>query len=235
MSETKFLIDAATAARVRDWARARMDPDPNGLGPRGDQYRTTSLYFDTASRDVLHRRGSFGRSKYRVRRYDGADLAFLERKLRTSSLLQKRRTVVPLAEIARIGRLDAAWPGFWFDRRLALRRLRPVCQVSYSRIARVALLPAGPVRLTLDGDVRACASTSLEFDGVQGCPILGGRMVLELKYPLAFPTLFKELIQDFRPTPARASKYRAAARELDLAGDLRAAATATEAAGATYA
>ena len=67
--EIKFLLDPATAAGVADWARANLAPDPNGTGAWGDEYLTTSLYFDNASYDVFHRRGSFGRSKYRIRRY----------------------------------------------------------------------------------------------------------------------------------------------------------------------
>src|SRR5258705_13847320 len=106
MSEYKFVIDPATGVRICDWARARMERDPNGEGPFGDQYRTTSLYFDTADHDVFFRRDSLGRSKYRVRRYDGQGFVFLERKLRTASLLRKRRTQVPLEDLARIGSLD---------------------------------------------------------------------------------------------------------------------------------
>jgi hypothetical protein len=211
-----------------------MERDPHGLGPSGDQYRTTSLYLDTDERDVFHRRGSYGRSKYRVRRYDGEDVVFLERKLRTPALLQKRRTALALSDLARIGQLDPASPGFWFDERLALRRLRPVCQVSYSRIARIAPQAGGHVRLTLDSDVRAVATPRLAFSAVAGDAILPGRLVLELKYPVAFPALFKELVQEFRLTPARASKYRTAARELGLIGEVEAA-VALEAAGATYA
>jgi hypothetical protein len=36
---------------------------------------------------VFHRRGSFGRSKYRIRRYGEAQVGFLERKLKTRGLL----------------------------------------------------------------------------------------------------------------------------------------------------
>ena len=78
-SEIKFLVDPGTGSRIRDWARARLQPDPYGEGPFGDEYRTTSLYFDTPEFDVFRRRGSYGRSKYRIRRYDGEAGAFLER------------------------------------------------------------------------------------------------------------------------------------------------------------
>src|SRR6266705_2729617 len=81
--EMKFLLSPGLADDVLDWARARLDRDPHGGGPHGDTYQTTSLYFDTREFDVFHRRGSFGRSKYRIRRYGSADFIFLERKLKT--------------------------------------------------------------------------------------------------------------------------------------------------------
>ena len=80
--EIKALIPVERAREVRAWARARMQRDPNAESGAGDVYRITSLYYDTDGFDVFHRRGSFGRSKYRVRRYDASQRVFLERKLR---------------------------------------------------------------------------------------------------------------------------------------------------------
>src|SRR6266446_3953338 len=95
-SEIKFLIEPTTGSRIRDWARERLDPDPHGSGAFGDEYRTTSVYFDTDRFDVFHRRGSFGRSKYRVRRYGQGSFVFLERKFTKPGLVAKRRTRVAL-------------------------------------------------------------------------------------------------------------------------------------------
>jgi len=235
MSEIKFLLDPATAARICDWARTRLERDPYGGGPFGDEYRTTSLYFDTGDRDVFHRRDSYGRSKYRIRRYDDQDIVFLERKLRTSAFLTKRRTAVPLDDLARIEHPGSAWNGSWFDQRLTLRGLRPVCQVSYNRLARISALPSDPLRLTLDTDVRALAAARVGFNASQGCAICENQVVLELKYPVGFPAMFKELVQEFRLTPARASKYRTAVSALGLIPEVTAAVVAIEARGAIYA
>ena len=87
--EIKFLIDPARAAEIRDWACAQLNPDPYAAS--GDTYRTTTLYFDTPEFAVYQRRGSYGRSKYRVRRYGASDDVFLERKLRTNALVSKDR------------------------------------------------------------------------------------------------------------------------------------------------
>src|SRR5437899_9692609 len=90
-SESKFQVPQHVAHEVLEWARGRMSPDPNGSGDMNDGYQITSLYFDTEQFDVFARKGSFGRTKYRVRRYGPSDIVFLERKLKTGGLVTKRR------------------------------------------------------------------------------------------------------------------------------------------------
>src|SRR5438128_22149 len=116
-SEIKFLVDASTAQRIRDWARLHLSCDPNGGGPFSDQYRTTSLYLDTPQLDVFHRRGSFGRAKYRIRRYGDEEVLFLERKMKTRGLLHKRRTTIDLDGLDSLSTAPARdWRGYWFHR-----------------------------------------------------------------------------------------------------------------------
>ncbi len=209
-SEIKFAVAADLGERVRDWARANLEPDPYGGGPFNDQYHTASLYFDTSAGDVFHRRGSFGRSKYRVRRYGAADFVFVERKLRKPGILVKRRTIVPLDSIERLsGSLaDPDWPGDWFHRRLLLRQIKPVAELSYNRVARFARTADGPARLTLDDDLRAVAVNAPRFSGVEGQLVVPGQMILELKYRLHPPAIFKRLVEEFALEPQRVSKYR---------------------------
>jgi hypothetical protein len=209
-SEVKFIIDQPTGAAIRDWVRAQMEPDPHGSGSFSDEYRTTSLYFDTDDGDVFHQRGSFGRSKYRVRRYGALPYVFLERKLRKPGILVKRRTTVDIADLPRLSdRLpDSGWHGDWFHRRVLLRHIHPVCQLSYSRIARFARTIEGPVRLTLDSHVRVAPAGEARFSEDQGRLVLADRMVLELKYRQHVPAIFKELVATFALEPRRASKYR---------------------------
>ena len=95
--EIMFLITPSLAEQIRGWARTHLVPDPNAQGAHGDSYRITSLYFDTEQMDVFHRRGSYGRGKYRIRRYGQCEVSFLERKLRTRNQLTKRRSMVELA------------------------------------------------------------------------------------------------------------------------------------------
>jgi len=218
-SEVKFLVDPISAHRIRDWARQRLSPDPYAGGDSRDEYRTTSLYFDTRDLDVFHRRGSFGRAKYRVRRYGDAQTVFLERKLRTSALLAKWRTQIALDELPRVSdSSDVAWAGRWFHNRLAARKLTPTCQVTYERTARVGGSDNGPIRLTLDRNVRVLPATGLEFRAARSQPVLDYRLILELKFRGTLPALFKELVEQFHLTPQAVSKYRLALDVLSRQG-----------------
>ncbi len=164
-SEIKFVIDPAMAPAIRAWAREHLKADPHGAGPFGDEYETASLYFDTPALDVFHRRGSYGRAKYRVRRYGTSDVVFLERKLRKPGILIKRRTIASIGSLPLLQspEVQIGWDGEWFHRRLQLRKLEPSCQVSYHRMARVLACPDGIARLTLDSDLKAAAIESASF------------------------------------------------------------------------
>jgi hypothetical protein len=217
-SEIKFRVSPLLAGQIRDWARARLVPDPHAGGEAGDGYHITSLYFDTAQFDVFHRRGSFGRSKLRIRRYGHSEIAFLERKLRTRGMLAKRRSIARLDELERLA--DAApersWTGYWFQRRLQMRGLAPVCQISYDRVARVAMTHYGPIRLTLDDNLRALPVAGLGFSDQEGAPILEKQIILELKFRYEMPVLFKNLAEEFALDSQPFSKYRLAAAALEL-------------------
>jgi hypothetical protein len=232
-TEVKFVVEAGAGARIREWVRANLEPDPYGGGPFKDEYHTTSLYFDTSSGDVFHRRGSFGRSKYRVRRYGAASFVFLERKLRKPGILVKRRTTVALETIDRLSgsKADPEWPGDWFHRRLLLRQITPVCEVSYSRTARFARTADGPVRLTLDKDVRVLPAAAPRFSGQDGQLVVPEQMILELKYRQHVPAIFKRLVEEFGLASQRASKYRLGMTAL---GETRFALATTATGNASY-
>ena len=208
-SEIKFVLDAAHGEQVRAWARRHLEPDPHGSGPWSDDYLTTTLYLDTPDYDVFFRRGSNGRAKYRIRRYGSSDTVFLERKLRTAKALIKRRTLVPMADIARLAHGHAPeWEGSWLQRRMAARQLRPMCQISYHRMARGLGTATGPIRLTVDESLLVGPIETLRFGEPPATPFFGGRVIVEMKYRAALPHLFKSLIEELKIAPARVSKYR---------------------------
>ena len=217
-SEIKFLVSPALGDQIRDWARGRLAPDPNAMGESSDAYRIRSLYFDTERFDVFHRKGSFGRSKYRVRRYGESEVAFVERKLKTRGLLSKRRAIVKLDELEHLAGAQPkrGWAGYWFHRRLLARSLEARCQISYHRTARVAMTKHGPIRLTLDEKLRALPAADLWFREHDGIRLLENQIILELKFRCEIPVLFKYLVEEFALNPQPVSKYRLAATALGL-------------------
>jgi hypothetical protein len=217
-AELKFVVPAAVGTQVRIWSRANLAADPNGAGEHQDEYFIHSIYFDTPDFDVYHRRGSYGRSKFRIRRYGDAETIFLERKLRTNGMLTKRRSTVRLTDLDKLlAQVSDAWIGAWYHRRLQLRKLQPVCQIGYHRTARVMMSSTGPVRLTLDEQIRATPVNTIGFlNGGGSTPLLNGQTIVELKYRVEVPPVFKLLMEEFALAPAKMSKYRLAAGELGL-------------------
>jgi hypothetical protein len=215
--EIKFLIDPARAEGIREWARRRFMPDPHAGGPAGDSYRISSLYFDTEDYRVVRRIGSFGRAKFRIRRYDAGSIVFLERKLRSRKMLTKRRTVVPMEDLECLpcGAPDGTWAGRWFARRLAARELHPVCQIAYNRTARVTESPHGVVRLTLDEGLTAARADEYRFREIPDGPDLtAGKVIVEMKFRREMPVALKLLVEEFGLVRTAVSKYRLAAAAL---------------------
>ena len=222
VSELKFRLTAQQADEIRAWARHELAPDPLAQLDSDDCYRTSSLYFDTADFDVLRRRGSYARSKYRVRRYGVTADLFLERKLKHEGTVRKWRTIVPAEDLQRLADCTPTWTGGWFGRRIHARALRPVCEISYRRLARVGLSELGqPVRLTLDDQLHAVRADQLAFaaPGSAG-PLPQIAAILELKYRQQMPAVFTRLIDEFRLVPNPVSKYRSAAVVLGYGAQL---------------
>ena len=218
-AEVKFLISRPLAEQIREWARARLSPDPNAAGAMQDTYRISSLYFDTEKFDVFRRTGSFGRSKYRIRRYGASDTIFLERKLKTRGMVSKRRTLVPMEDLSRLAdqEPERGWLGFWYHRRLSAREVRPVCQIAYERTARVLMTQHGPIRLTLDENIRTVATERLKFqDASEGMLLAPNHVILELKFRQGLPSLFEVLTNEFSLVAQPVSKYRHAVAALGL-------------------
>lgn len=219
--EIKFIINASLAEPMLSWMRANLQADDHGTGPFLDEYATSSLYFENDAFDVFHRRGSFGRAKYRIRRYGLSPKMFLERKFRTDRLLSKRRTTVPVAEFdeleANVPKQD--WAGYWFHRRLLRRRLQPLVQVSYVRTARTFMSTHGPVRMTMDFDLRVLPLPDRAFLPGLGLPLLEGKHIIEVKYCDVLPALFRQLVEQFSLQQQPMSKFRAGLSLLGLSPD----------------
>jgi hypothetical protein len=208
--ELKFLLRGAQTADVIAWARQHLTPDPHAH-PATGSYLIHSLYFDTDGLHIYHRRGSYQRCKYRIRRYGDETLVYLERKLKIGDRVRKRRIAISQAELACLaqGKTMEDWPGRWFQRRLWTRSLKPICQVSYQRVAYAGLNGEGPLRLTLDSQVICAPQPALSLDELpEALPLLPDQPVLELKFRGWMPALFKQLVTEFGLRTAAVSKYR---------------------------
>jgi hypothetical protein len=218
----KFLISEEAAQAVSERVRGPMALDPHGDPALGGAYRTTTLYCDTPALDVYRRIGAHKRRKYRLRRYGDEPRIYLELKAKWDERVEKRRSEVPRVEVERLEReeLPADWAGFWFHRRLRARQLRPVCQVSYERVAFMGGDVSVPLRLTLDRRLR-CLPAGGWLPGVweDGQQYLTGGVILEFKFRMFLPVLFKELIWEMGLVPSTVSKYRRGVQTLGLAGD----------------
>ncbi|MFO1500351.1 MAG: polyphosphate polymerase domain-containing protein [Verrucomicrobiota bacterium] len=224
--EIKFVVPTSVAEAALVWARSHMAPDPHASNTDGDGYRVNSLYFDTPRLDVYQRNGSYGKSKYRVRRYGTESTIFLERKLKSRGLVSKRRTRIAEDELSRLARveLEPGWIGYWFRRRLVARQLEPRCQICYDRVARVGMMPEGPIRLTVDRNVRAFVTGEYQVaEMASWMPLLPDRCILELKFRQEMPPLFKSLLQALSLAPQPVSKYRLSVQAFGLAPEANAA------------
>ena len=141
--ELKYLVTPSTAEAVCRWAREHLSPDPHAGGRFGDEYGTTSLYFDTEELDVYRRAGQYHRSKFRIRRYSSDQVVFLERKLRGRARLCKRRT-----------RIESGW-----SLRLAGSRWRRIARM----VSRAACSKASAAHLP-GGIPPHCASLDIRAD-----------------------------------------------------------------------
>jgi hypothetical protein len=207
--ELKFLIDAAAAAKIEEHARAFMTPDAHG--DTAGVYSTTTLYLDTASLDVFHRSPSYRRRKFRIRRYGHSALVSLERKTRSGDRVRKRRSSIPDLELGTLAHDDSPpdWSGHWFHKRLRTRALLPSALVTYDRTALTGATPEGPVRLTIDRQIRGRVADVWQVATVDsGIPLLAGQPILELKFLDHMPQVFKALVAHFNLMPASVSKYR---------------------------
>lgn len=210
--ETKFLIPLEKAPAILDWARSHMDCDPHGNGDHHDEYLVQSVYLDTPEWHVFRKLGSYGRAKYRIRRYSDENWLFLERKMKRSGVVRKRRTTIGLEQLPDFKNHIS---GIWYDRRLTLRNLKPTLYIQYHRVARLKMTNEGMLRLTLDRALEFNTDVAAwEWPGRGGQPVLPEKAILELKYPheLALPSLAKKVIAEFNLSPTAASKYRTAIR-----------------------
>jgi hypothetical protein len=73
--------------------------------------------------------------------------------------------------------------------------------------------------LTIDRHIVATPISTVAFTSHPGVDVLPGREVLELKYRIHVPPLFKRLIEKFNLEPRAISKYRMGIEALGFVSD----------------
>lgn len=209
VGERKFLLSSPEADQVRHWALQHLLPDPHGEDPDG-AYRVQSLYLDSREMASYHRAPSEPVARFRLRRYGEERIVHLERKLRRESHVHKRRTAVPVEELAWLNGSvpPPAWDGAWFRDECRRLELRPVCEVSYLRHAWLGEVGGAPVRLTLDRNIVAGPQPRLKApEVVRFETSIWDGYILEIKCRAEIPSGLRTLVEAFPQSETRLSKY----------------------------
>ncbi len=209
--EVKFLLEEAQARDLVGRLAGRLALDPFADPAMDNAYLTTSLYTDTPSFDVFRRNEGYNCDKFRVRRYGVSGPLFVERKSKDGEKVRKQRAKVDTIEVGKLGEaaLNGEWSGRWFHSELLTKALRPVCRITYERVAYTGVTEGGVARLTFDRNVRGAIGSDWKLEAVGAAPeLLPGQVVCEFKYRTAMPALFRGLVADMNLVPTGVSKYR---------------------------
>jgi hypothetical protein len=203
--EIKVVLDPVRVDQTVKFAQERLKLDRFSTSAEG--YDLTTLYLDTEGYRVHFKLLDGTGTKYRIRRYGNEEMVYLERKTRKGTLVRKRREAAPVSELERIlqGQYgEESWSGT-FCRTIRDFGLKPTLLLTYRRRAWQG--PFGS-RLTLDHSIEAWRGPNigaLEPTG-ESVPVTAGT-VLELKYDLDMPPVFKDLMQELALNSAAFSKY----------------------------
>lgn len=206
--ELKFLVDEKTAVALESRIAESLIPDPHSVN---GGYAVRSLYLDTPTLDVFHRRGAHAIHKLRIRQYGSLPSLFLERKSKRAGRVLKQRIEIPGEQLG-----ESLAGREWFAEEIRKQNLGSVCLVGYERSAWIAC--DSDMRVTVDRSLRGRIATAFNLDlGAEPLPVHPGKCVVEFKFLENIPTLFKVWMSDFGLQPGGHSKYRGSMRALGLA------------------
>ncbi len=224
--EIKFLIQESQLESFVSTLAARMQADPHS-DPKTGGYAVEGIYFETLDRNVFRRIPGFSRRKFRIRRYAGGPNVFLERKSKRNGIVSKRRIQLESSELDRIlngtyleqpvglqvvrATSEPSTPTEfdWFAKRIVKRKLHPTLCIAYDRVAFLQMEPLGPIRLTIDRDLRCCSLRDQQFPSPSAYQsFLDEKCVVEMKYRETMPNVFRGIIEEFRLVSQPVSKFR---------------------------
>ena len=223
--EQKYIITEEQALQIRDFVRAYLELDENGVGKPNFSYPVHSLYLDSNDLKLYWStiNGDKNRFKLRIRFYNNKPETpvFFEIKRRMTNCIMKKRGGVRRDKVD--GILSGQFPDpshilskdpkqleALQDFCFLMNKIRAVPKVHIAYL-REAYVPHddNSARLTMDRVVRSEPELTARFNTEMLNPILvwGKDIVLELKFTNRFPDWFRELVQVFGLRQCGAAKY----------------------------
>jgi hypothetical protein len=223
--ELKYVTTESLAITAREFVRAYLSMDENGVGKPNFSYPVHSIYIDSDDL-ILYRHttnGDRNRYKLRIRFYDDRpdSPVFLEIKRRADNAILKQRCPVRRTGVERIlqGRLPNASDILSTDPKhiCALERFvqyvselgaMPKAHVAYQREAWISPHD-NSIRVTMDRDVRFDAKPNAVFTTELRNPVsvFGDNVVVEIKFTGRFPVWFSDFVRSFGLKQRSAAKY----------------------------
>jgi len=181
------------------------------------EYHVRSLYFDDISNSSYNQKegGVFQRKKYRIRIYNKSDrVILLEKKVKFDKYISKSNRLINLEFYNKIINNDLNIRDFMNDEfllefytELKMNSLKPVVIVDYIR--EPYIYPSGNVRITFDKKLQTVINSYDIFDcsPVTISPIIGGGIILEVKYDDYLPEFIRRELRMERHQQMALSKY----------------------------
>lgn len=226
--EFKYVVDNATRVALEEAIVPYMELDLYCARNEDRSYRITSVYFDDRKLSCYHAtiNGMLNRRKFRLRRYDGGTLSFLEEKGRRNAFAYKVRQpldrtlyrYVAAADWRALLNAEADAAGKPMAEFLAagLRNaLQPKLRVHYRRRAYVGR-GGYRFRITFDDMIRGDASTDLNGSAPFGRDALPARSIVEIKFEYQVPLRFIRQIEILQLRRQSVSKYCICAEAIGL-------------------
>lgn len=219
--EFKYMINEQKARQIESYIE-KIGLKKDKYGSDSGQYAVCSLYFDTpALKDYYDKRaGLKRRRKLRARTYNEnfdreTPPIWLEAKEKHDMFVYKKRQIILHDEwlkfsddkayfnISQILKKQADSRDFSYH--FLGGNYKPHVVVIYQRKAYVGNFFA-PFRLTLDSNIRACKWRDFRYNR-NIVPIIKGKAILEVKFSVAMPWWFQDMVRRFNLKRQAFSKY----------------------------
>ena len=125
-----------------------------------------------------------------------------------------RRSLLRIADAYRkqgreVDLVEAQYKYRDFINRFPSSELADYATIQIANVAFLQMENLGPIRLTIDRGLGCCLLNKSQFPCLSDYKsILAGKCVVELKYREVLPTVFRELIQEFKLMSQPVSKFR---------------------------